>query len=182
MNLTLRLAAEEDIPALENLIPLSARALQVPHYSPAQIEAALGPVFGVDRQLVRDGTYYVAEAGGLIVGCGGWSRRKSLFGGSQGRAGVDSPLDPALEPARVRAFFVHPDWARQGIGRSILEASERAMAASGFADAELVATLAGELLYAAVGYGVTARFEIGLNGGLTLPVVAMRKRLPMPRG
>src|SRR6185503_5453073 len=100
--------------------PASVRALQAPYYSPAQMEAALGPVFGVDRQLIRDGTYFVIEREGGILGCGGWSKRRSLYGGDANRIEPDPELDPKLHPARVRAFFVHPDWARRGIGRSIM--------------------------------------------------------------
>src|SRR2546427_3426460 len=93
-----RLAREDDLPALERLIPLSVRALQAPFYSPAQMEAALGPVFGVDRQLISDGTYYVVDEGGRIIGCGGWSRRRAVFGGDRERAGEDALLDPAHDP------------------------------------------------------------------------------------
>src|SRR5579863_2284675 len=97
-----RLARENDIPALEALIPLSVRTLQAPYYSPAQMEAALGPIFGVDRQLIRDGTYFVVELDGAIVGCGGWSRRRSLYGGDSGREQEDGRLDPQRDAARVR--------------------------------------------------------------------------------
>src|SRR5689334_11370772 len=103
MEWQLRLAREEDIPSLEALIPLSVRALQAPHYSRGQMEAALGPVFGVDRQLIRDRTYFVAEQDGAIVGCGGWSRRKSLYGGDAARVKEDPRLDPARDAARIRA-------------------------------------------------------------------------------
>lgn len=171
----IRLACEADVPALEVLIPLSVRGLQPAHYSAAQMEAALGPVFGVDRQLIRDGTYFVVEAEGRIVGCGGWSRRRAVFGGDRGRAGEDAALDPACDPARVRAFFVHPDWARRGIGRGILEACEKALTAAGFREAVMVATLTGEALYAAMGYAVEERYEVPLADGLMLPVVRMRK-------
>src|ERR1700719_4340367 len=147
-----RLAREDDIPALEALIPLSVRTLQAPYYSPAQMEAALGPVFGVDRQLIRDGTYFVVDYDGQIVGCGGWSKRHSLFGGDSGRSGDDALLNPECDSARIRAFFVHPEWARRGIGRSILAACESAIEAAGFYSVELVATLAGELFYAAFDY------------------------------
>lgn len=174
-DLILRLAQESDIPALEALIPLSVRALQSAHYSPAQMEAALGPVFGVDRQLINDGTYFVVEAGGQLVGCGGWSLRKAVFGGDRGRAGEDTALDPACDSARIRAFFVHPGWARRGIGRAILEAGEEALLAAGFREAVMVATLTGEALYAALGYAVEERYEVPLAGGLMLPVVRMRK-------
>jgi GNAT superfamily N-acetyltransferase len=139
------------------------------------MEAALGPVFAVDRQLIRDGTYFVVEDGAQIVGCGGWSKRKSLYGGDGGRAGEDAALDPQRDPARVRAFFVHPTWARRGIGRSILIACERAIIEARFRSVEIVATLAGEPLYASFGYSVVERHDIPLPGGLRLPVVRMAK-------
>ena len=141
------------------------------------MEAALGPIFGVDRQLIRDGTYFVAEQDREIVGCGGWSRRKALFGGDRGRAGEDVALDPKCDPARIRAFFVHPALARRGIGRSILVACEQAILAAGFCTVDLVAPLAGEPLYAAFGYAAVERYEIALAGGLSLPVVRMTKFL-----
>ncbi|MDB6118016.1 MAG: GCN5-related N-acetyltransferase [Verrucomicrobiaceae bacterium] len=172
-----RLARQEDVAALEALIPLSVRALQAPWYSPAQMEAALGPVFAVDRQLIRDGTYFVVEVGGQIVGCGGWSRRRSLYGGDNHRTEPDPELDPAEDAARVRAFFVHPEWARRGIGRCIMRSCEDGIIAAGFRKVDIVATLAGEPLYASFGYAVDERFEIAMSGGLTLPAVRMTKSL-----
>jgi GNAT superfamily N-acetyltransferase len=172
----LRLATAADIPALEALIPLSVRGLQAATYTTAQMDAATGPVFGVDRQLIRDGTYFVVEHAGTVVGCGGWSRRRAVFGGDRERPGEDAALDPASDPARIRAFFVHPDWARRGIGRSILAACEAAAIAAGFREAVLVATLAGVPLYEAGGYTVEERYEVPLTGGEALPVVRMRKR------
>ncbi|MEO7719233.1 MAG: GNAT family N-acetyltransferase [Capsulimonas sp.] len=153
---------------------MSARTLQAGDYSPAQIEAAFGPVFGVDRQLIADGTYFVVEANGGIVACGGWSRRKTLFGGDSSSASL---LDPARDAARIRAFFVHPDFARRGAGRLMMTACETAISEAGFTNVEIVATLAGEPLYAAFGYLVSERFEIPLQDDLTLPVVRMRKQL-----
>ena len=173
----LRLASDNDVPALETLIPISVRALQAAHYSPAQMDVALGPVFGVDRQLIRDGTYYVAEPDGAIAGCGGWSKRRSLYGGDRARRAEDPLLDPAHDAARVRAFFVHPAWARRGIGRSIMIACEQAIAAAGFRTIDLVATLAGEPLYASFGYAVVERHDIAMAGGLSLPVVRMTRSL-----
>jgi GNAT superfamily N-acetyltransferase len=178
----LRLAREADVPALEALIPLSVRSLQAPYYSQAQMDAALGPVFGVDRQLIRDGTYFVAERDATIAGCGGWSRRRSLYGGDGGRAGEDVLLDPEGDAARVRAFFVHPAWARCGIGRSIMAACERAIVEARFRKVDIVATLAGEPLYASFGYAVVERYEIPLAGSLSLPVVRMTKRLEQHDG
>ena len=172
-----RLAREDDIPALEVLIPVSVRALQAPHYSLAQMEAALGPVFGVDRQLIRDRTYFVAEQDEAIVGCGGWSRRRSLYGGDNRRTSEDELLDPQRDAARVRAFFVHPAWARRGIGRSIMVACEQAIAEAGFHTVDIVATLAGEPLYASFGYAVVERYEIPMASGLGLPVVRMTKSM-----
>jgi N-acetylglutamate synthase-like GNAT family acetyltransferase len=175
---SIRPAREEDVPALERLIPLSVRGLQATTYSQAQMKAGLGPVFGVDRQLIRDGTYFVVEEGGEIVACGGWSRRKAVFGGDRERTGEDAALDPAHDAARIRAFFVHPECARRGIGRLILTRCEEAIQAAGFREAIMVATLAGEPLYAACGYAVVERYEVPLSKGLLLPVVRMGKRFP----
>ena len=178
MTFALRQAREQDIPALAALIPLSVRSLQAQDYSPAQMDAALGPVFGVDRELIRDGTYFVVENTGALIGCGGWSRRRSLFGGDAGRAAGESALlDPARDPARIRAFFVHPEWARRGIGRQILNACEQAIARARFRSIELVATLAGEPLYAAFSFTAVERYDIALPDGLELPVVRMIKVL-----
>ncbi len=173
----LRLAHEEDVSALEALIPLSVRALQSTYYSRDQIEAALGPVFGVDRQLIRDGTYFIAEQDRVIIGCGGWSKRRALYGGDRSREREDELLDPERDAARVRAFFVHLDWARRGIGRSIMAACERTIRESGFSTVDIVATLAGEPLYALFGYAVVERYEIAMVSGMSLPVVKMNKVL-----
>jgi N-acetylglutamate synthase-like GNAT family acetyltransferase len=175
MNWQPRLAREQDAPALAELIRISARTLQAPYYSAAQIEAALGPIFAVDRQLIRDGTYFVIEQNGTIVGCGGWSKRKLLYGGDSGRPTEDDMLDPTRDAARIRAFFVHPSCARQGIGKSILKACEDALVSAHFVKADLVATLAGEPLYAAHGYSVIERYEIPLANSLSLPAVRMSK-------
>lgn len=172
-----RLAHEDDVPSLEALIPVSVRALQARHYSPAQMEAALGPVFGVDCQLIRDGTYFVVEHDAKIVGCGGWSKRRSLYGGDGHRVEADPELDPGRDAARVRAFFVHPTWARRGIGRSIMTACERAIIAAGFRTVDIVATLTGEPLYASFGYTVVERYEITMGVNLNLPVVRMTRYL-----
>jgi GNAT superfamily N-acetyltransferase len=165
------------VPALEELIPISVRGLQAAHYSEAQMRAALGPIFGVDRQLIRDSTYFVAEKDGAIVGCGGWSRRRSLYGGDGSRSEEDAMLDPQHDAARVRAFFVHPAWARRGIGRSIMTACEEAIVKARFRQVDIVATLAGEPLYASFGYTVVERYEIALAGGLSLPALRMTKTI-----
>jgi len=141
-----RLAREDDIPKLEALIPISVKKLRARQYSRAQMEPALGSVFGVDRQLIRDGTYFVVERDSQIIGCGGWSKRNSLFGGDSGRSDEDALLNPECDPARIRAFFIHPGWARRGIGRCILAACESAIQTAGFHFVELVATLTGAVL------------------------------------
>lgn len=172
----LRLATIADIGNLEDLIPRSVRALQAPHYTAAQMDAALGRVFAVDRQLIVDGTCYVAEiADGTVVGSGGWSRRQSLYGGDADRTEADPELNPLRDSARIRAFFVDPAWARRGIGSAIMQQCEAAIKAAQFHKIEIVATLAGELLYATFGYEVIERFDIPLTGGLTIAAVRMSR-------
>jgi predicted N-acetyltransferase YhbS len=173
----IRLACEADVPAVEKLIPHSVRELQSAHYSEAQMDAAIGSVFGVDRQLIRDGTYFVVEHEGEIVGCGGWSKRKKLFGSDALGAPEHELLDPKTDPARIRAFFIHPKLARRGIARVILLACEDAMRAEHFTSAEMVATLPGEPFYAAFGYAACERYEVPMANDLTLPVVRMSKHL-----
>jgi GNAT superfamily N-acetyltransferase len=172
-----RLAGEKDFPALEKLISLSARGLRGDYYSAAQIEAALCSVFGVDRQLIWDRTYFVAERAGELIGCGGWSKRKTLFGSDHYTNRDDAELDPDVEPARIRAFFIHPEWARHGIGRAILNECERAIGAAGFRSVELAATLPGEPFYAACGYKATEGSEVSLPNDLALQIVRMTKQL-----
>lgn len=140
------------------------------------MEGALGTVFAVDSQLIRDGTYFVAEAEGDVVACGGWSQRKTLFGGDHAKTEEDRLLDPQSDPARIRAFFVHPAWARRGIGSEIMRRSEAAALAAGFLTIEIVATLTGELLYRNFGYAVVERYDVPLKNGHRLPVVRMRKQ------
>jgi N-acetylglutamate synthase-like GNAT family acetyltransferase len=170
-----RLAREEDAPEIETLIRISARVLQSSHYSEPQIEGALGSVFGVDHQLLSDRTYFLAEHKGQIVGCGGWSKRATLFGSDAMKTGMDIELDPKCDSARIRAFFIDPDWARRGIGRTILKRCEKAIRLAGFRSVELVATLTGEPFYEAHNYSQRERFEVLLANGLTLPVVRMVK-------
>jgi GNAT superfamily N-acetyltransferase len=169
-----RVAHLGDVPAIEKLIPASARGLRGSYYLPEQTEGAIGTVFGVDTQLIRDGTYFVATADARIVGCGGWSKRKTSYGGDSAKRGDDPLRDPGCEPAMIRAFFVHPEFARRGIGREILRLSETAARAAGFRDLEIVATLPGEPLYRACGYVAVRRFEIPLTNGASLPVVQMK--------
>ena len=177
MQVEIRQARPDDIPALVRLIPESVRGLSAGFYTPAEIEGALVHVFGVDTQLIEDGTYFVAEVAGELVGGGGWSKRRTLFGGDQHKAETDDGLlDPAREPARIRAFFVHPAWARRGIGRRLMSACEDAARRAGFRTLELVATLPGEPLYAASGFAVMERLQIPLPNGGTLPAVRMTKQ------
>ncbi len=177
MTLTLRAARLDDVAELELLIATSARTLLAPWYTPEQIDAAVGSVFAVDTQLFEDGSYFVAEHGHSIVGCGGWSRRKTLFGADRGHTSdADSALDPTRDPARIRAFFVHPAHARRGIGAALMRHCEQAAADAGFRTMELVATLSGQPLYAESGFTAVEHFEIPLGGELTMPVVRMNKR------
>jgi len=178
MTFSLRQAVLDDVPALERLIPESVRTLQSGDYTPEQMEAALGTVFGVDRQLIRDGTYFVVQDQGTIIACGGWSKRRTPFGSDHTPAKDDAMLDPAREAAKIRAFFVHPSHARRGIGTKLLDACEAASKAHGFTRLELTATVTGEHLYARHGFQATDRFEVPLTNGLGLPVVRMSKTLP----
>jgi GNAT superfamily N-acetyltransferase len=177
MEYSVRRATLEDRAALERLIAESARGLSRGDYSGEQVEAALASVFGVDTDLIRDGTYYVAEAEGEAVGCGGWSKRRTLFGGDRYAARDPGYLDPRTEPAKIRAFFVHPGWARRGVGGAILETCEREAEAHGFRSLELMATLPGVRLYAARGYAAGARVEYEIADGVTIEFVPMRKEL-----
>jgi GNAT superfamily N-acetyltransferase len=180
----IRKATAADVPRLREVIEASVRGLQADDYSPAQIEGALKSVYGVDSQLIADGTYLVAEVLDSnqdsqtkpeIVGCGGWSKRKTLYGGDQFSAREDSLLDPASDAARIRAFFVHPKWARRGIGSMILEACENAASEAGFTRLEMGATLSGVAFYQAKGYAALENLEAPLGNGEALSIVRMAK-------
>ena len=180
MKIRIRLAKVRDIPLLSALIAASVRGLQAGDYSAAQLEGALRTVYGVDTQLISDGTYFAAEetessAVPLLVGCGGWSKRTTLYGGDQFTGREDSLLDPAKDAAKIQAFFVHPAWARRGIGGMILEACESAAWAAGFRRLEMGATLTGVPFYRAKGYVELEAAEVPLEDGLTLPIVRMGK-------
>jgi N-acetylglutamate synthase-like GNAT family acetyltransferase len=178
MNLTIRLATEADIPAIQELIRESVSGLSSQFYSPRQIASALSHVFGVDSQLISDGSYYVASIEGRIVGAGGWSKRKTLFGGDQLKSdATDDLLDPRKDAARIRAFYVHPGWSRKGIGSRILQACEVAAETAGFSELELVATLPGEPLYLAKGYKKVEAIQIETPDGESLPAFRMAKTL-----
>lgn len=172
----IRLATEDDGAALRDLIPLSARELSRGYYSAEQTESAIRFVFGPDSQLIADGTYFVAEEDGMLVGCGGWSRRRTLYGGDQMKEGTEDPLlDSATEAARIRAFFVHPGFARRGVGSQILHACVGAARAAGFRRLELAATLPGVPLYEAFGFAPQERVDLALPDGVTLPVIRMER-------
>lgn len=177
MDYIIRKAKLEDRAAIERIIAESARGLSRDKYSNRQIEAAIDAVFGVDTDLILDGTYFVAEASGEIIGCGGWSRRKTLFGGDRFAVRDSSELDPKSEPARIRAFFVHPDYARKGIARAILSACESAAYDCGFRSLELMATLPGIKFYEAHGYRGETRVEYEASEGVKLEFLPMKKEL-----
>jgi GNAT superfamily N-acetyltransferase len=177
MDWSLRLARESDIPQLEALIEHSVRELQAPYYSTAQMDGALGSVFGVDRQLIRDETYFVVEQEGALIASGGWSKRESLFGSDAARVKEDALLDPRSQSARIRAFFVQPEFARRGLAKAILQACEEAIRAAGFRRVELGSTLPGVPFYRAFDYQESERLEVPLLNGLSLPIVRMTKSL-----
>jgi GNAT superfamily N-acetyltransferase len=176
---TIRAATMNDVNAIANLIPRATRELSGGFYTPAQIERAVGHVYGVDRQLILDGTYFIAEVDDRVAGCGGWSKRRTMFGGDgtafQDKS--DAQLDPQHDAARIRAFFVHPDFARRGIGRAILQTCERAARDARFTKLELIATLPGEPLYTACGYHRIEPLEIPIPDGSILPAIKMGKQI-----
>jgi N-acetylglutamate synthase-like GNAT family acetyltransferase len=181
MELRIRKAKAEDVNTLQELIAASVRELQAADYSERQREGALESVFGVDSQLIADGTYLVAEARGdgasdwQIAGCGGWSKRKTLYGGDAWTGREDALLDPRKDAAKIRAFFVHPEWARSGVGTGILQACEEAAREAGFVRYEMGATLTGAKLFGARGYVVVEKIGVPLKNGETLPVLRMEK-------
>jgi GNAT superfamily N-acetyltransferase len=173
----IRNAVLADRPVLEALIARSARGLSVNDYTAEQIEGALRGAFGVDTQLIEDGTYFIAESEGKMVGCGGWSFRRTLFGGDA-RAERDAGLlDPHTDAAKIRAFFVDPNHARQGIGRAILEHCEREAQARGYRRFELMGTLPGVRLYRECGYVASPQIEYDVGGGVSIPFVPMSKQV-----
>lgn len=179
MQYTIRKAVPADCAAIEELVACSARALGAQDYSSSQIEGALRGAFGVDTELINDGTYFVAEADGMLVGCGGWSKRKTLFGGDKHAVRDSGELDPASEPAKIRAFFVHPEWSRMGIGKNILAKCESEALMNGFLSLELMATLPGVRLYHACGFKSGERVIHELAPGLEIEFVRMTKSLKL---
>ena len=151
------------------------RGLSTEYYTSNQIESAIKYIFGIDTQLIVDETYYIAEKEGVLVGCGGWSKRNTLYGGDQHKDIEDPLLNPATDAARIRAFFVHPGYARQGIGRLIMNVCEDAAKSNGFTTFELGATLPGVPLYEVMGYQAIERIDAPLVDGEVLGIVKMRK-------
>jgi N-acetylglutamate synthase-like GNAT family acetyltransferase len=174
---TIRLAVINDVPVLQQLIATSVRGLSNGYYSDKQIESSIKYIFGIDTQLLIDGTYYVIEEKDAIVGCGGWSKRRTLYGGDQHKHIVDPVLDPKTDAARIRAFFVDPTWARRGIGKMLIQYCETEAIKNGFAAMELGATLPGEPLYLAMGYKSISNIIVDMPDGEKLAVVKMRKAL-----
>lgn len=176
MDYTIRTATPADTGKLRELVEVSARVLGRPFYTEPQIESALGSAWGVDTQLIRDGTFFIVEAANLCAGCGGWSWRKTLFGADSQQGREAARLNPRTDAARIRAFFVHPDFARHGIGRRLLEHCEAAARNAGFTSTELVATLPGEPFYRKFGYAELERISHPLREGLAIEFVRMRKQ------
>jgi GNAT superfamily N-acetyltransferase len=184
MNVQIRTALEADKAQMEALIPASVQELSREEYTPEQIEAALKTVFGIDSELINDGTYFVVveidstqEADRRIVACGGWSKRKTLFGGDQFAARESQELDPATDAAKIRAFFVHPDYARRGIGSLLLEHCELAAKQHGFSHLELMGTLPGVKLYQRHGFIPKETILHDAGSGVMIPFVPMTKQL-----
>ena len=181
----IRLAVLADLPILQALIEASVRRLQADDYTPSQRESALATVFGVDTQLIADGTYLVVEywqtesetPSPIPIACGGWSKRKTLYGADQWTDRQDDLLDPTHDAAKIRAFFIHPDWARRGIGTLLLEACENAAKSAGFSRFEMGATLTGAKLFRTRGYHPVRNLVVPLRNGESLPIIQMEKRL-----
>jgi GNAT superfamily N-acetyltransferase len=171
-----RTATPRDLPALSALMDASIRGLMAHYLDAVRVEASF-EIMGVDTSLIEDGTYFAVESDGRIIGCGGWSRRATLFGGDHS-AGRDARLlDPQSEPARIRAMYTHPDFARQGVGRLVLSLCEADAAREGFQAFELVSTVAGLPLYSSCGYEVIEAIDVPTSKGVTVPCAKMTKRL-----
>lgn len=175
--LTLRAATDEDLPALNALVEKSVRGLSAGVYTQEQIDASLTHVFGIDTQLIADGTYFLVEADGQIVAAGGWSARRVLFGGDQAKTGPDDRLDPRVHAARIRAFFVHPDHSRQGLARRLFAHCATDAQDAGFRRLELVSTLPGVPLYEALGFARRGEVDVAMPNGLVLKCVHMERHL-----
>ena len=176
MPFSIRQATLHDVPKLNLLVQLSIRQLGGKFYSPEQVESSLKYLFGIDSQVVADGTYYAVEVQSQIVACGGWSRRRTPFGGDQANTIQNSELrDPKVDPAVIRAFYVHPKWTRKGIGKELLEHCEAQAMSEGFLWFELTSTLSGYPLYSRFGYQETAKVEMTLPNKVSIPGMKMEK-------
>ena len=176
-DLVLRIANFRDIDRLNAMIRRSATELSRGFYTPEQAAALTEYVFGVDTVLIEDQTYYLVEAGQEVAACGGWSKRNTLYGGDQAKSSEDPLLDPATHAARIRAFFVSPDFARRGLGMRLIEACQKAALDAGYSRMELGATMPGVPLYQAAGFEIVEEFEITLPNGIKAPLARMSKRL-----
>lgn len=171
----IRLATAEDAPAISELMELAIAELQKGFLTPEQVESSRAGM-GLDLQLIEDDTYFCVEDGGVLVGCGGWSRRATLYGGNHSAGRDPRLLDPATERARIRAMYTHPDHTRKGIGRLILDTAEDAARAEGFKELEMAATMSGKPLYLACGYQVESEW-FDENGAVPVPLATMWKAL-----
>jgi GNAT superfamily N-acetyltransferase len=172
-----RLAGHDDRLRIRALIERSVRALSIGFYTEAECEAALEHVFGVDTQLIADGTYYVIDAPDGLAAAGGWSKRRTLYGGDQMKDIVDPLLDPTVDAARIRAFFVDPHWARRGLATSLYQVCANAARTAGFRTLELMATAPGEPLYERLGFAVLERTALSLPGGVSLRLARMSRAI-----
>ena len=173
----IRVALPADVPALNALIARSAEGLSRGYYTPEETVGLIRHVFGVDSQLIEDRTYFLIERGRAPVACGGWSARNTLYGGDQTKRAGDPRLDPATDAARIRAFFVDPDHARQGLGRALLRHAEAAARAAGFRRLTLMATLPGVPMYRALGYLPLEEVVHPLPGGLAVRFIHMERAI-----
>ncbi|MEP7209595.1 MAG: GNAT family N-acetyltransferase [Alphaproteobacteria bacterium] len=180
MPFMLRLARMPDVAALKPLMDRAIRRLLEPFLPPEAVEASF-EIMGLDTQLITDGTYFAvedtAQAGRPIIGCGGWSRRATLFGGDHSVGRSAALLDPKSDAARVRAMYTDPAHARRGVGRAVLDACEAAAAKEGFSRVQLATTLSGEPLYRACGYEVVEPFTSPTSVGIDIPLLRMEKAI-----
>jgi GNAT superfamily N-acetyltransferase len=175
MDLRIRTAVHDDLPALRPLVDAAITELLGEFLSPKQVESSRS-IMGLDTQLVDDGTYFVVTADGALAGCGGWSRRATLYGGDHSAGRDANPLVPGRDPAKVRAMYTHPGFARRGVGRLVLRRCEESAAAEGFTALDLMATLSGLPLYLSAGF-VAVEQVVEPGGGVPVPLVRMRKEL-----
>lgn len=178
MSYAIRKATPDDIPAIEDVMRASMHALSTGFYDPQQTASAVRWIAAIDRQIIDDGTYFVVVEDDRVIACGGWSARRKLFTGTTAQAGTTGWLDPATDPARIRAMFVHPTHARRGLGRLILETSEEDARRAGFTRFELMATLPGVPLYRACGYEPVEETELELPDGVRIGALRMERRRP----